>query len=90
MGLPPHTTHLLQPLDVSVFNHVKKAYNELSLQLGLRAAYSVVTKSDFHIVWHSAVEQACTPKVIKSAFQRSGLYSFDPCAIDDSKTIKLG
>ena len=88
MGLPPHTTHILQPLDVGVFNHIKKAYNELSIELGLRATNSMVTKADFHVVWNAAVKQSCTPSVVQSAFRRSGLFPFDPCAIDDSKVIK--
>ena len=88
MGLPPHTTHILQPLDVGVFNHVKKAYNEVSIQLGLKATNSVVTKADFHVVWNVAVKQSCTKSVLQSAFRRSSLFPFDPCAIDDSKVIK--
>lgn len=32
--LPPHTTHLLQPLDVVMFRPLKKSFSELALSLG--------------------------------------------------------
>ena len=29
LKLPPHTTHLLQPLDVGVFNHLKRTWEPI-------------------------------------------------------------
>ena len=88
MGLPPHTTHLLQPLDVGIFNHVKKCYNEICISSGMRNSKVTITKSFFPIIWKNAIEQGATPSIIKSAFRRSGLHPFDPCAIDASHIKK--
>ena len=86
-GFPPHTTHILQPLDVGIFNHMKKYYNHVCIGVGQRNSRAVVTKSYFPSVWQQCVEKGCTKKIIKSAFQRSGIYPFDPTAVDESKII---
>ena len=82
MGLPPHTTHILQPLDVGVFSHVKRKFHEVCLAVGKRSARYTVMKNNFPIAWKNSLEQGATKKVIQSAFQRSGLHPFDPTAID--------
>ena len=88
MGLSPHTTHLLQPLDVGIFNHVKKSYNQICVASGMRNSKVNITKSFFPITWKNSIEQGATPSVIKSAFRRSGLFPFEPCAIDSSHVKK--
>ena len=88
MGFPPHTTHLLQPLDVGIFNHVKKSYTQICVSSGMRSSKSIITKSYFPITWKNAIEQGATPSVIQSAFRRSGVFPFDPCAVDSSHIKK--
>ena len=84
-GLPPHCTHILQPLNVGVFNHLKKKFQEICISSGMKSARACITKSCFPIVWKNCVEQAATPNVVQSAFRRSGLCPFDPTAIDSSQ-----
>ena len=85
IGLPPHTTHILQPLDVGVFGHVKRKFNEICLSLGKRSSRYCVTKSCFPAAWKNAITQGATAKIIKSSFERCGIYPFDPTAVDDSQ-----
>ena len=88
MGLPPHTTHLLQPLDVGIFNHIKRSYNQICVSSGMRNLKLTINKALFPITWKNSIQQGATPSVIKSAFRRSGLYPFDPCAIDSTHMTK--
>ena len=61
MGLPPHSTHLSQPLDVDIFNHVKKSYNQICVSSGIRNSKVNVMKSFFRITWTNSIEQGTTP-----------------------------
>ena len=87
LGLPAHTTHLLQPLDVGIFNHIKTKYNSLCVASGARSARTRITKQHFPTVWSHACK-AATKEVVMSAFKRSGICPFDPTAIDDSQLRK--
>ena len=87
VGLPAHTTHILQPLDVGIFNHIKKKYNSICISTGARSARARITKQHFPTAWKLACAAATKP-VVQSAFKRAGIYPFDPTAIDDSKIKK--
>ena len=87
LGFPAHTTHILQPLDVGVFNHIKKRFNHLCIDAGKLDARSRITRHYFPQTWQSA-QKAASPAVIASAFKRSGIFPFDPTAVDDSKIKK--
>ena len=87
LGFPAHTTHILQPLDVGIFHHVKKRFNQLCVTAGKLDARSRITKHHFPQTWHSAVKAASTA-IISSAFERAGIYPFNPTAVDESKIQK--
>lgn len=45
--LPPHTTHILQPLDVGVYGPVKKCWKKILKDHKLRTMAETVLKEDF-------------------------------------------
>ena len=45
--LPPHTTHLLQPLDVGVFGPLKQAWKKILKEHQIETCACTVTKEDF-------------------------------------------
>jgi hypothetical protein len=47
-----------------------------------------LNKLRFLTVWKTAIAQSATPTVVKGAFKRSGIYPFDPTAVDQSKIFK--
>ena len=47
MCLPPHTTHILQPLDVGVYGPVKKAWRGILKAYKTRTLGANVTKEEF-------------------------------------------
>jgi cell division septum initiation protein DivIVA len=77
--LPPHTTHFLQPLDVSLFAPLSTHYKRILRNLTeFQYANYAIDKIDFLKVISSAIELAFTPKNISSGWSRCGLNPFNP------------
>lgn len=88
MKLPPHTSHLLQPLDVSVFRGVKSRWDAFLTEWS-RHNYGVrLDKSTFANLlgktWHTIL-----PETIRAGFKKTGIYDHtlqfpvNPTAISD-------
>ena len=77
--LPPHTTHRLQPLDVSLFAPLARYYtNGLNQLMADSLGMVSITKRAFwHIFW-PAWQQAFTENNIASGFQKTGIWPVDP------------
>jgi hypothetical protein len=81
---PPHSTHRLQPLDVSVFQPLAHYYS-----MGLDSltysshGYSRMTKRLFWPIFWSAWQKAMTRRVITSGFTKTGIYPFEPSVVLD-------
>lgn len=84
--MPPHSSHLLQPLDVGCFGPLKKAYSKRIRRLG-RVGYHYLIKEDFLPEFRPAYEAAFTPQTIQGAFKGSGLYPLDPQAVLSKLTL---
>jgi DDE superfamily endonuclease len=70
---PPHSTHLLQPLDVGCFSPLKNAYGRLvqeRAQLGIHH----IDKPDFLVLYQQARMAALSEKISKVHFERLGLF----------------
>ncbi|GAA5967929.1 hypothetical protein JCM8115_006572 [Rhodotorula mucilaginosa] len=73
--LIPHTTHLVQPLDVSLFGPLQHYYSQ-HLQESLRVGDSV-GKGDFIRHLRSVRKQALMGDAVQAAFSRTGLWPID-------------
>jgi hypothetical protein len=78
--LPPHTSHMLQPLDVSVFSPLKHWFKR-ECENRLRMGDIRVSKSDFLDIYHKTRPQALTEKNVRSGYRKSGLIPFNPAAV---------
>lgn len=74
--LPPHSTHYMQPMDVSVFTHLK---NELQAVLHehINTGIPVFTRSDFVAAIRRCWQTAFTTGHVISGFQDTGLFPVD-------------
>jgi hypothetical protein len=76
---PPHSTHRLQPLDVSVFGPLATYYSQqLDHHTRRSQGLTALTKRDFFKNFYSAYDRAFTEDNIVSAWQKTGLEPFDP------------
>ena len=79
--LPPHTTHVSQPLDVSFFKPLKSYWSEVCHRYMQDNPGRVVTKYQFSSLFSSAWYKAVRPETIVSGFRKVGVCPFDSTAI---------
>lgn len=76
---PPHSTHRLQPLDVSVFAPLAHHYSQgLDSLIRQSEGRTTMSKRDFFAIFWSSFEKAFTAKNIASAWSKTGILPFDP------------
>ena len=76
--LPPHTTHLTQPLDRGAFSPLKVYWRQICHDFYTKNPGRVITRFDFSSLFSEAWKLALTPKNILSGFNVTGVYPFDP------------
>ena len=82
--LPPHSTHLLQPLDVGVFNLLKRSMANYAVTLGY-GGMRAVPKNTFPNVLKVAIDRISSA-VVKSAFRTAGIFPLKPVSIPIAST----
>jgi len=75
--MPPHSSHLLQPLDVSCFSVLKRSYGSIVQEL-MRTGINHVDKDDFLELYLKARAMTYNQTTIQSGFRATGLVPFDP------------
>ena len=75
--MPPHSSHLLQPLDVGLFGPLKQAYSrEIE---GLVASHIFhITKLEWLSAFRSALNRVFTVQNILGGFRGAGLMPWNP------------
>jgi hypothetical protein len=86
--LPPHSSHLTQPLDVACFGVLKRNYS-LELDVLIKAHITHITKTEFFMAFRAAYNKTMTPKNIKAGFRGAGLVPFDPQAVISRLDVRL-
>ena len=76
--LPPHSTHVLQPLDLSCFSPVKSKYWEQIAELASLDNTALIKKHRFIKYYYRAQEEGLTARTIKSGWRASGIYPWNP------------
>ncbi|OBS17525.1 hypothetical protein FPOA_26337 [Fusarium poae] len=86
--MPPHSSHLLQPLDVGCFNLLKKAYGR-EIEHLIRCSITHVSKTEFFSAFYAAFQATMTEENIKSAFRGAGLVPLDPESVVSKIDVRL-
>jgi hypothetical protein len=75
--LPSHTSHKLQPCDVSVFTRLKDEYRDEAERL-FQGGANTVGKQHFTSLYSRAREKAFTKRNIMAGWAACGLFPFNP------------
>jgi hypothetical protein len=86
--MPPHSSHLLQPLDVGCFALLKRAYSR-EIEDFIRCRINHITKEDFLPAFKAAFDKAITADNIRGAFRGAGLVPFNPETVLSKLDVRL-
>ena len=75
--LPPHTTHVCQPIDCSLFKPLKLQWRQECHKFYQKNPGLVISKYDFCGIFWEAWLKAITPSNVISTFKKAGIYPFD-------------
>ncbi|KAI1004226.1 hypothetical protein K3495_g3984 [Podosphaera aphanis] len=76
--LPPHSTHLLQLLDLSGFSAINSRFRNLIQDFSSLTDAAPVKKERFITFYHKARENGLTEKVIRAGWRAAGLVPYNP------------
>ena len=83
--LPPHSTHILQPLDVAVFGPMKRAWASI-LEKYNEKSYNIDKELFPRLLKHlTESKTAFLRRHAVAGFETCGIYPFSPEAISDEK-----
>ena len=86
--MPPHSSHLLQPLDVGCFSPLKRAYSR-EIEALIRHHINHITKLEFLPAFKAAFERTFTSANICSAFRGAGLVPLQPDVVLSKLDVRL-
>jgi hypothetical protein len=75
--MPTYTSHILQPLGVSCFGPLKKAYSS-QIENKMRLIINYIIKEEFLPAFFTAYRQIMTTETISSGFRATSLAPFNP------------
>jgi hypothetical protein len=82
--LASHSSHKLQPLDVSVFGPLKHFWRQAVTEMAIFMNSTPVCKRIITSAYPKARREAFTPRNMRSGFKRTGIYPFCPEVLLDA------
>ncbi|EED12353.1 conserved hypothetical protein [Talaromyces stipitatus ATCC 10500] len=86
--MPPHSSHLLQPLDVGCFAVLKRHYGQL-VEQRMRLGFNHIDKIDFLTTFPKARTMAYKAQTVRNSFIATGLVPFNPDRVYQQLTVRL-
>ncbi|KAH9320446.1 hypothetical protein KI387_015085 [Taxus chinensis] len=83
LTLPAHTSHKLQPLDVSVFSPFKNYFKTVRSRWMARNPGLEIRRTELAKLGSQAFQLALTPENIKAGFRRTGIWPLDQNALSN-------
>ncbi len=72
--LPPHSSHIIQPLNVGFFSPLKGAWSKSVMAYNSEHPGATVNKNCFARVFRTAYLKVVKPETIINAFKHAGIY----------------
>lgn len=88
LSFPPHCSHKLQPLDVSVYGPVKTYYKSQCNGWQKTNANKVIEIRHITSLVRKTLDLALTPRNIKAGFQATGISPYNPDIFVDSDFVQ--
>ncbi|BDD61273.1 hypothetical protein MAP00_009287 [Monascus purpureus] len=86
--MPPHSSHLLQPLHLACLSPLKQAYGRL-VENKMRLGFNHIDKIDFLEAYSYAHTDIFKPQTIRNGFTATGLIPFNPERVLSQLNIQL-
>ncbi|KAF7566808.1 hypothetical protein PtrM4_151280 [Pyrenophora tritici-repentis] len=86
--MPPHSSHLLQPLDVVPYSLLKRHYGD-GISLLARSRIHHIDKETFLPAFKAAFEKTFTVENIRAGFRGAGLVPYDPDVVLSKLDVQL-
>jgi hypothetical protein len=86
--MPPHSSHLLQPLDVACFSPLKRSYGD-GISALARNHIHHISKETFLPAFKAAYELTFTEQNARAGFKGAGLVPFNPEAVLSKLDVRL-
>ncbi|KAG6978255.1 Pogo transposable element with ZNF domain [Fusarium oxysporum f. sp. conglutinans] len=86
--MPPHSSHILQPLDVGCFGPLKQAYSR-EIEGLMRRRRTHITKTQFFPAFYAAHQATIIRRNIKGGFRGAGLAPFNPEHVISKLDVQL-
>jgi len=86
--MPPHSSHLLQPLDIGCFSVLKRLYGR-EIEKLMRNHIHHITKPDFFLAFHTVFWATFRAENVRGGFRGAGIVPFDPERVISQLNIKL-
>ena len=78
--IPLHSSHFLQPLDVSCFLVLKHSYSH-QIEQFMKCEIDFIDKSDFLILYNQACMKTYLSDIIQNGFKATGLVLYNPIQV---------
>jgi hypothetical protein len=86
--MPPHSSHLLQPLDVVPYSLLKRHYGD-GISLLARSRIHHIDREIFLPAFKAALEKTFTPENVRAGFRGAGLAPHDPDVVLSKLDMQL-
>ncbi|XP_066526699.1 uncharacterized protein [Hoplias malabaricus] len=85
--LPPHCSHVLQPLDVGFFGPLKAEFAKMASNLCHFKNSYIVNKTVFAKVFCHPYQQLKDRDIVVEGFRKCGIFPLNPHAVDSSRLM---
>jgi hypothetical protein len=86
--MPPHSSHLLQPLDIACFSPLKRKYGDAISVLACSHVHHI-SKQTFLPAFKATFEKVFTQENVCAGFRGAGLVPYNPEAVFSKLDVKL-